>query len=920
MSDRKKLIEVALPLEAINRESAREKAIRHGHPSTLHLWWARRPLAACRAVLFASLVDDPGNDLPEPEAGRERQRLFALIEQLVNWDNVKDERVLAEAQEAIARSTAGSAPPVLDPFCGGGSIPLEAQRLGLTAHASDLNPVAVLITKALVEIPPRFAGRTPVNPGDRLALAQGTWRGAAGLAADLRYYGRWIREEAERRIGDLYPKGPNGETVIAWLWARTVRCPNPACGAEMPLVRSFTLSTRPTARAWVEPLVDHEAKVVRFEPRTGVGTVPEPTVGRRGARCLVCGASVPLDVIRQAGRKQRLGQRLMCVVVEGGNGRLYLPATEEHVRAAEQARPAWEPDTDLPKQALGFRVQLYGMTGHRDLFTRRQLSALGTFSDLVAEARQHARRDALAAGLPDDGISLEQGGAGAARYAEAVTTYLGLALSRAVDYHSALCTWGSDPKNLLVRHTFTRQALSMVWDFAENNPFSTSAGNWLDSTEWVAKVLDGLPAGPQGYCRQADAAQAIDHVPGIVIVTDPPYFDNVPYADLSDFFYVWLRRSLGGVFPSLFRTVLTPKTEELVADPFRHGTREAGETHFLRGMQRAFEQIRRAGNADYPVAIFYAFKQAETERGGEDGQPGHEARTASTGWELMLQGLIDAGFQVTGTWPVRTELGNRTRNINSNALASSIVLIGRPRAVDAPEATRRELTAALRADLPEALRQLTQGAIAPVDLAQAAIGPGMAVFSRYRHVLEANGSPMRVRTALQLINAEMDAFLSEQEGELDPGSRFCVAWFEQYASLEGPYGEADVLARAKNTSVERLAEAGVLSARSGKVRLLRRDEYPENPDATDGRYTAWAGVQQLIRALDRTGEAGAGELMRVLGGSRAEDARRLAYRLYTLSERRGWSEEALAYNGLVASWSAAQRHADEPPATQGRIL
>ncbi len=440
---RKKLIEVALPLDAINKESAREKSIRHGHPSTLHLWWARRPLAACRAVLFASLVDDPSNDLPEEEAKVERDRLFGILEDLVKWENSNDENVLGRARAEIMRSTGGNPPPVLDPFCGGGSIPLEAQRLGLEAHGSDLNPVAVLITKALIEIPPKFAGRPPVNPESRAKIGnEGNWRGAKGLAEDVRYYGKWMRDEAEKRIGHLYPKGPNGETVIAWLWARTVRCPNPACGATMPLVSSFWLSKKQGKKAWVEPVVDRENKEVSFEIKKGDGLPPDPPKIGRGAkfRCLVCEQVSEEDHIKAEGNAKRMGQQLMAIAARAHPGQSYLTPTEEHVAFAKMAEPEWEPEQQLPGDTRWFSPPIFGMTSFADLFTPRQLVALTTFSDLVGEARERAHDDAMTANPYGDGVPLNDGRSGTQAYADAVATYLAFTVNRMADRHSSLTT------------------------------------------------------------------------------------------------------------------------------------------------------------------------------------------------------------------------------------------------------------------------------------------------------------------------------------------------------------------------------------------------------------------------------------------------------------------------------------------------
>ncbi len=920
-SYRKKLIEVALPLEAINRESAREKSIRHGHPSTLHLWWSRKPLSTCRAVLFASLVDDPSADpeqFPSEEAQEEeRRRLFRIIEELVKWENSTDEGVLAAARAEIIRSTDGDPPPVLDPFCGGGSIPLEAQRLGLEAHASDLNPVAVLITKALIEIPPRFAGLPPVNPEAREKLQMGGWRGAQALAEDVRYYGRWMRDEAERRIGLLYPKvtlpaehGGGEAMAIAWLWVRTVKCPNPACSAEMPLTSKWALSTKKGKQAWVEPIVDHAAKTVRFEVRTGIGVAPKGTVNRQGARCLVCGASVPFDHVRSEGRDGRMGARLMAIVAEGQRGRVYVAPDGRHEQVASSARPTWTPESDLPDQALGFRVQAYGMTKHRHLFTDRQLVALTTFSDLVAEARERVVADALAANLPagpDLPEAFPGDSATASSYADAVATYLALGVSRLADINNAFCRWENTKTQ--VRNLFGRQAIPMIWDFAENNVFGKAAGDYSVSLGSLAKVIDAsVPAVSGGVAAQLDAASSFTEADSPFVSTDPPYYDNIGYADLSDFFYVWLRRSLKDVYPDLFSTLLVPKARELVATPYRFdGDKKRAQEFFEKGLGQAFLRVRQGSNPLYPVTIYYAFKQTES---GDDGASG---TTASTGWETMLAGLLEAGFLVTGTWPMRSELSNRPVASGTNALASSVVLVCRPRPADAPLASRREFLSALKAELPDALRRLQHGNVAPVDLAQASIGPGMAVFSRYSKVLEADGSPMSVRTALGLINQALDEVVAEQEGEFDADTQWAIAWFSEHGMEAGEFGRAELLSKAKVTSVDGMVEAGILEARAGKVRLLRRDELDEGWDpATDERLTKWEMTQHLIRRLDE-GEAAAAALVRQLGAN-AEAARDLAYRLYLVCERKKWAQEARAYNALVVAWPQIQQLAATEPA------
>jgi len=1138
MSYRKKLIEVALPLEAINMEAAREKSIRHGHPSTLHLWWARRPLAACRAVLWSSLVDDPSSwpdKFPTEEAqNRERQRLFDIlgrivveidkkgntkqvVKGLVSWDEVNDpnSEVLEKAQQEIARCLAWErgeepptkpdavreyiakyAPPAYDPFAGGGSIPLEAQRLGLEAHASDLNPVAVLINKALIEIPPKFKDQAPVNPvdrakdgrgqgtgnrgewhergavasgfsrlaevdgsggaglslerslseggdvsfnqsdhassgvgaseycggertgnsqglrqfsGDRQGVADGnrnvsdvgsasqlsnparsqsnsgtnrgnqqnancpsqastsalnppvtrslfpiSYKGAQGLAADVRYYGAWMRDEAFKRIGHLYPKvmvgnreegmgnreegtGNSGEpapsslppvpchlspvtyTVIAWLWARTVKCPNPACGCQMPLVWSFQLSTKKGKEAWVEPVVDRTQTPpkIQFEVKTGKGKAPEGTVERKGARCIACETPVPFNHVRSEGKAGRMSQQLMAIVAEGQNGRIYLSPQAEHVEIAQSAQPTWKPDANLPHNPRDFKTPNYGMKKISDLFTPRQLVALTTFSDLVGEAREKATQDAIAAGLPDDDVPLNDGGIGARAYGEAISVYLAFAASKLADRNSSVASW--DVGSVSLRSTFARQAIPMVWDYCEANPFE-SMGSFEGAIDWIDRVLKGLEKGLVGQITQHDATAPHSHdtIPKL-ISTDPPYYDNIGYADLADFFYVWLRRSLGSVYPNICSTLLVPKTQELVATPYRFdGSKQKAQAFFEEGLGNAFNRMHEISHTDYPLTVYYAFKQTETDQKGKDNES-----IASTGWETMLEGLIKADFSINGTWPMRSELSNRMVASDTNALASSIVLVCRPRPTDAPKITRRQFLTELKRELPKALKTLQQGNIAPVDLAQASIGPGMAIYSQYAAVLENDGSPMRVRTALQLINQILDEFLTEQEGEFDGDTRWALTWFEQHQFEPGQYGDAETLSKAKNTSVTGMVEAGILEAKAGKVRLLSREEIgsrkqgrgksddsvpsflssvPSSPD--------WLIAQTLIHTLDTQGETGAAEVLAKLG-ERGEMARDLAYRLYRLCDRKGWTQEALAYNSLVISWPEITRLASE---------
>ena len=963
MKDRKKLIEVALPLDAINEASRREKSIRHGHPSTLHLWWARRPLAAARAVIFAQMVDDPSEDpdrFPTEDARRrERERLFRLIEELVVWKNTGNEELLKRARQEILRSWRrtcednadhpGAAelfdprrlPAFHDPFAGGGALPLEAQRLGLEAHASDLNPVAVLINKAMIEIPPKFSGRRPVHGGARSGtsarsktLIDREWRGAQGLAEDVRYYGQWMRDEAETRIGDLYPriqitaemtrerpdlKSYEGRelTVIAWLWARTVPSPNPAFGdVHVPLASTFMLSTKRGKEAYVEPVIARRG--YRFEVR--VGPPRDRAATRRGTKlsrganfsCLMSGVPLAPAYIKSEGRAGRMGARLMAIVAEGDRERVYLSPEARHAEVAGRARPSWRPDLAQPKNPRWFSPPDYGFATFGDLFTRRQLVALTTFSDLVGEAIEQVRRDAIAAGLPDDDQPLRDGGTGAKAYAQAVAVYLGFALSKQTDLGNSLCRW--EPIAQCPRQLFARQAIPMVWDYAEGNPLGNSSGSWTVFVNGIvkafSKAFDSVRRDAYGLCQQEDArTQTLSRQK--IVSMDPPYYDNIGYADLSDFFYVWLRRSLRQIFPDLFATLSVPKADELVATPYRHGSNEAAEAFFLAGMSRCMYGVAQDAHPVFPISIYYAFKQSE--RRGTSG--------ASTGWETFLEAVIAAGLSVNGTWPIRTENTSRMIGQGTNALASSIVLVCRRRPANAPLATRREFLTALRSELPRALHLLQSGNIAPVDLAQAAIGPGMAVYTRYGKVLDANGEPMKVREALAMINQILDETLAEQEGAFNSDTRWALAWFEEHGFEEGDFGKAEILSKAKNTSVAGLVEAGILQSRAGKVRLLRPSELPSDWDpALDARSSTWERVHHLIRVLDSDGESAAAALVRRLG-SVAEEVRDLAYRLYSIAERKKRAAEALQYNSLVGSWAEVKRMASaDTPVEQTELL
>ena len=910
---RKKLIEVNIPLQAINYESAKDASLAHGHPSTLHRYWSRKPLATCRALIFASLVDDPSeckDEFPtEPEQNAERNRLYRLLRRLVIWKNSTDENLLAEARREIAISVARNnaedltacrqrfekdpaavlqylrdhCPAIYDPFCGGGSIPLEAQRLGLRARASDLNPLPVLLTKAMIELPPTFHNQKPVHPdADPMGMFTGTgksktrvpWKGTAGLASDIRYYGAWMREQAHKRIGHLYPpvELPTGQTatVVGWLWARTVPCINPACGLQMPLMPTFQLSRKKGQEHWTKPVVDRKSNTISFIVQDhGEGVPKGGTVKRTGAYCFACGTAVKLPYVREQAKAGKMSEIMTAIVAEGHRRKLFLAPTEAHIQAALSAEPALRPRGRLPERALGFAVQNYGFTAWHQLFTERQLTALNTFSDLLSEVRNQ---------ITQDGAEK--------RYADAVCTYLALAVDRTAESGCRFTCWHNQGEK--IEHVFGRQAIPITWDFAEANPFSNSTRNWLAQIAWIAKAVENLPVSATiGEAYQADVCTTQHAQDMPVFITDPPYYDNIGYADLSDFFYIWLRPLLRDTYPELFGGMMTPKDEEITASP----RFEDAAQHFEELLGKALLRMRQHCSDQFPSSIFYAYKQQEEE---------HDGKT-STGWETMLMAIVNAGFQVTGTWPMRTERPTALKAVK-NALASSIVLVCRPRPEDAPTITRNEFLRELKKEMPRALDRLTRITnIRPVDLAQAAIGPGMEVYSRYSKVMRISGEIVPIREALMHINNEITAYHEKETGELDAESQFCLTWLRQHGYMAGNFGDAEGLSKAKDIDITALHDRVLIAAR-GKVRLLRAEEYAERENRKE--MTAWEGCLRMMWHLSGVehsgGILGCAAVARAMRDS--ESAKRLARVLYAYYEVRGDASSAAAYNNLVTEW------------------
>lgn len=924
---KKKLIEVAIPLEAINAASVREKAIRHGHPSTLHLWWARRPLAACRAVLFAQLVDDPSSHrdkFPTHEAQEsERKRLFGIIEELVKWENSTNEEVLERARAEIRKSCDGELPPIYDPFSGGGSIPLEAQRLGLISYGSDLNPVAVTIGKAMIEVPARFANWEPVHPSinDR-----NHYRNAEGLAEDVRYYGQRLCDEAWKKVGHLYPQvalsktqGGGRAVVVAWIWARTVASPDPAFrGAHVPIVSSFVLGSKKGRETIVSPIVDRKTGTYVFTIKNSNLSQDELSAASLGTKagkaqdfiCLLSRTPITRDYVRDEGKAGRLGARLMAVVCEGKRGRIYCDPTDEMQRLAESARAYDEVDVardtflsgNTPTRAMitGGVCSAYGLSTWGHLFSDRQILTLSTFGELLDALRTEVRRDAIKAGYADDPTPLRDGGSAALAYAEAISVYLAFAINRSADRGSTLCTWDSSPKMEALRNTFGRQAIPMTWDFAEGNPFSNASGNFLSNVEWVTKVIEKFVPAAAGIERQMDA-QTVAYPANVVISTDPPYYDNIGYADLSDFFFSWMKRSIRSVFPDSFSVVATPKAEELVATQYRHGSREAADRFFLEGMREAIANMARQSSPNFPATIYYAFKQSEVAQEG----------ISSTGWATFLQAVVEAGYAVVGTWPLRTEMANRMIASGTNALANSVVLVCRKKDAVAEIISRAEFIRALKRELPSAIGELQAANIAPADMPQSAIGPGMGIFSRFKAVIESDDSPMSVKAALQLINRELDEYLGGIQGEFDADTRFAITWFEQNGLKAGEYGTANSIATARGISVESVKHAGIVESAAGKVRILSRDELGDDwePEG-DIHLTVWECLQHLVRRHEKDGISRHTAVLLRKIEAKAEAVKDLAYCLYDISaNKRKDAKEATAYNALIADWTELTRQA-----------
>ena len=900
-AENKKLIEVALPLDKINPNFEHEKNINSMHPKNLHQWWARRPFSAARAVLWASIVDDPSShpeEFPTPEAQeRERERLFEILEDLSDWKKSNDAKVIEDAREELKKylgNNLNKEIQFLDPFSGGGAIPFEAQRLGLKGAAFDLNPVAVLINKAMIEIPPRFTGIKPVNKRDkRLISGQND---LFGVSQDLKYYGALLKQLAYEKVKDIYPTsiavpedlGGGKAEIFSWIWVYTLKCPNPICGCETPLYLNCILDGRKSNEAYLRPYYDNNKLLFKVMHEKFHSDENKGTMNRQGAICAHCRNLINREYIRDEGIKHKLSRRLVAIVSYKNGERLYLnPDFEEEEKEAKVTLPEEYPSGKFANNPQNLGTGEYGLANFEQLFSNRQMQGLVALCTSLNEIRNRIEEDAIYAGMEDDKIHLRDGGKGALAYSEALSVYLAFAIDKEVASSNVVTRWEND--NALAKPAFSRQSLYMQWMTPEVNIFGGRAGSFKTINDTIAESLLSFPCNiPEGIAKQHNAQEDFG-LKNVIISTDPPYYDNIQYADISDFYYIWLRFNLKDIYPNLFKTTLTPKQEEIVAQPYRYGRKEEAKKHFESGMQKAMENIYSSATPDIPVTIYYAYKQSETEA----------KKTSSSGWETMLNAIIKAGFSIKATWPLKTENPAKS-NLKINMLTTSVVIVCRKKEKGDFFCTKRQFLKALREGLKPTLTLLQETNLAPVDLAQSAIGPGMAIFSKYDKVLSADGSEMTVKEALQAINEEVGVCLNEFGEALDNESRFCIALYLQCEFNDIKSGDADILALAKDTSISKLKNDGIVEAGKGMVRLTPREKLPE----IKGNDDIWLLCHRLVFSLEKNGIKGCAKEMRKIQGTAAlGKIKNLAYELYTISERKNWNQEAYLYNSLVVSWA-----------------
>lgn len=897
MKHKIKLIERIIPIEAINANAEYEKKPGVGpHPRSLHLWWAKRPHAAARAIIFCQLVDDPSSS-PElfptiDDQNKERERLMEIAAKLSDWKLSFDDDVMKDAQKEILKSNNGEFPIISDPFSGGGTIAAEAQRIGVPSVCSDINPIPFLIGKTMVEYPWRYKDSSPRSVK---SIQRTSYRFSDGLASDFRNYGNILIEKFKSRMAAFYPRvdlpkefGSGKADVVCWLWAKTVASPDPALsGLHVPLIKSMDLCNKKGSRVWLQPKVSGTSYTfgVQSEALGHEYESIKGTVGRSGATCIVSGAAIPLAYIRKEGVSGRIGEKLIAIAVNtGGRGKVYIPATESQSELMFSCKNLRDGDLSIGIEHWSGCTNsvVYGFDTFDKLFNDRQSYSLKELASLISEMRSYIRNDIL-----DSGCSKEF----SEEYSIVMVDYLSLALSRALDFNNRFTGWNAS--NQKIMHLFGSHRIPMVWDYGEANITSNVVGGLPQIVEFLAKCIERVQPRARGSVTLAPA-QEISFGEMTVVSTDPPYFDNVPYSNLSDFFYMWLRPIMKESHSSEFGTIATPKNGELVANEARHGSKAHAEEFFLNGMEGALTNLKRQHDSRYPIVIYYAFKQSEIEEEG----------LISRGWSAFLSSVVASGLQVIATWPIRSESSLRLRAHGSNALSTSVVMVCRVRENVGEVISRSDFVRNLRKELPSAIATLQASNVSPADMPQSAIGPGIRVFSRYAAVLESDDSPMSVKTALQLINAELDTFLSSLTGDFDAETRFAVTWFEQFGYDKGEFGTAQSLCQARGLAVDAVKHAGIIESAAGKVRLLKRSELDDGWDPnTDTHLTIWECLQYLVRALDE-GEENAARLLKRIGPERAGAVKDLAYYLYDLAgNKRRDAQEATAYNALIALWS-----------------
>ncbi|MBE5441042.1 DUF1156 domain-containing protein [Mycobacteroides abscessus] len=894
---RRKLVEVALPLDEINAACKADKGRAHGTLKNLHKWFAPMPVPAWRALIFAALVDDPEDD-------NKRVLLLDLIKRLVaNGADLPDDDAITEANEVLARQYPNGRPVVHDPFCGGGSTLVEAQRLGLESLGSDLNPVPVLISRTLTEILPRLNGQQPLHPQTQ-ATSSGalfddrsrgslSYAGLDGLIRDVMYYAQGIGVRARERLARHYPS-ESSETVVAWLWARTARCPNPTCGVETVLTTSWWLSKRKGDMAWIQPRTENGGVYLDVVTGQRSGAAPQPPKSPRGATftCLGCGNSIKEEEIESQAVSGGLGLRMTSVVVEDANGRrTYRAPNAVEIEAARVDLSGYDIPDQVPVGDGGTRNR-FGMTSQADLYGERQLATMCVLADLVAETYDE---------ILDEGGSKE--------WARAVTTVLGLGIGRFAQFASSQARWTVRDAVSSFEGAFPRNDIPVTWDYYEINPWGEAGPSWTQTFVSTTRALKNVVPGGVGTVVIGDARKVTASRPALV-ATDPPYFDAIGYADLSDYFYVWHRRALRAVHPDLYSTMAAPKVGELTAIATHHGnSRPTARNYFIEGFTETFRSLQLSMAADLPMVVVYASRE---QKGSADEQ---------SRWSSILTAIVKADMEITGTWPILGTTDRRMIGQGTNAVATYVAMVCRPRTENASVTTLNEFSRALRRGLSTRVRDLQAASILPIDLAQAAMGPGMQIYSRYRAVLDQAGAPVDVEQALRIINASLGEVLDEQEGELDAESRFASRWWDQHGWTSAPYGEADKVARPLGISVDDVVRAQVASSVGGKVRLLGLEELDSDwTPSSDSRPTAWEAVHHLVnRLVDRGGELEAARLLAELG-TLQDPAMELAYRLHEIAARCGRATDQERYNALISSWAELVKLSASGPSATERLF